>query len=83
MFSFNTTNLIHLFNFAILFCMKAVPIIGGRLAGVLGVMELPVTVITAALILGDHIGPLRWSGSVLIIAGILVSEMKIKKNHNS
>ncbi|REE87464.1 threonine/homoserine efflux transporter RhtA [Paenibacillus taihuensis] len=59
----------------ILFMMIAIPRIGGRLAGILGSAELPVTVVTAWWILDDHVTILRWLGVVMIILGILISEL--------
>ncbi|MCL6454151.1 MAG: EamA family transporter [Alicyclobacillus sp.] len=54
--------------------MVAIPKTGGRMAGVLGSIELPVAVVSAWLILGEHVAPLRWLGVALILAGIVCSE---------
>lgn len=52
----------------------AIPRIGGRMAGVLGAIELPVAVLAAHIVLGEPVAPVRWFGVLLILAGILVSE---------
>ncbi|GMA57736.1 threonine/homoserine efflux transporter RhtA [Alicyclobacillus sacchari] len=57
-----------------LLSLIAIPHIGGRMAGVLGTMELPVAVFGAWLINGDVVGPVRWLGVTMILAGIVVSE---------
>ena len=59
--------------------LKAIPHIGGRMAGVLGTIELPVTVLCASLILNESLSWMQWSGCLLIIAGILVSELTGQK----
>lgn len=57
-----------------LLVLIAIPRIGGRMAGVLGTLELPVAIFGAWLFNGDHVSPTRWIGVVLILGGILVSE---------
>lgn len=52
----------------------SIPRIGGRMAGVLGSIELPVAVLSAHLILGEPMASPRWLGVLLILAGITVSE---------
>ncbi len=54
----------------------AIPHTGGRMAGILGSIELPVAVLSAAVILHEDVSPLRWGGVVMILAGIVVSEME-------
>ncbi|QQE78563.1 DMT family transporter [Alicyclobacillus sp. SO9] len=61
--------------FPLLLMLVAIPKIGGRMAGVLGSMELPVAVVAAYLLLGEHVTPLRWFGVVLILLGMIVSEL--------
>ncbi|MCL6632219.1 MAG: EamA family transporter [Alicyclobacillus herbarius] len=56
-------------------CMLlSIPRIGGRMAGVLASVELPVAVLSAHLVLGEPVSWLRWLGVVLILLGICVSE---------
>ncbi|MCL6488246.1 MAG: DMT family transporter [Alicyclobacillus mali] len=57
-----------------LFALIAIPRIGGRMAAVLGTLELPVAVVGAWLMNGDHVSPLRWLGVLLILAGMVISE---------
>ncbi|WDL95349.1 EamA family transporter [Alicyclobacillus sp. ALC3] len=57
-----------------LLMLIAIPVIGGRLAGVLGAIELPVTVLVAFLVLGEHVSALSWLGVALILVGIVASE---------
>lgn len=59
--------------------MIAIPRTGGRMAGVLGSVELPVAVLGAWLLLGEKVSALRWLGVVLILAGIVVSEWQVGK----
>ena len=57
-----------------LLMLIAIPDIGGRLAGVLGAIELPVTVLFAFLVLGERVSALSWLGVALILVGIVSSE---------
>ncbi|MBX6353721.1 MAG: DMT family transporter [Thermoflavifilum sp.] len=57
--------------------MLGVPHVGGRMAGVLGSIELPVAVFVAWAWLGEVVGPLRWLGVILILLGIVISEWDI------
>ncbi|MBO9608029.1 MAG: DMT family transporter [Paenibacillaceae bacterium] len=52
----------------------AIPRIGSALAALLGSMELPVAVVGAFLIIGEHVGAVQWLGVALILFGIAVSE---------
>lgn len=66
----------------------AIPHIGGRMAGVLGTIELPMAVFGAWLLNHETIGWHRWLGVMLIIVGILISEWvlpkrKPKRRHSS
>lgn len=58
----------------LLLLVIGVPHIGGRMAGVLGSIELPVAVTAARCVLGEAVDALRWLGVALILAGIVVSE---------
>ncbi|MCL6517415.1 DMT family transporter [Alicyclobacillus sp.] len=62
-----------------LLMLKAIPHTGGRMAGVLGSIELPVAVLAAWLVLGEDVAWLRWMGVVLILAGIVVSEVQLRR----
>lgn len=58
-----------------LFLMSiAIPYTGGRMAGVLATIELPVAVFSAWLILRESIDLWRWIGVFLILAGMVISE---------
>lgn len=59
----------------LLFMLVSIPKIGGRMAGVLSAIELPVTVISAYYLLGESISWLRWGGVLLILFGICISEI--------
>ncbi|RAP78044.1 DMT family transporter [Paenibacillus montanisoli] len=59
-----------------LFMLSAIPKIGGRTAGVLGAAELPVTLLSANLILGESMSWLRWFGAAIIVIGIFCSEFR-------
>lgn len=65
-----------------LLMLKAIPHTGGRMAGVLGSIELPVAVFASWLILGEHVAWLRWGGVLLILVGIVVSEVQIYRSSN-
>lgn len=66
--------------FPLLLMLVAVPRIGGRMAGVLGSIELPVAVVAAHLMVGEAVTPARWLGVALILAGILISELIGSRN---
>lgn len=53
-----------------------IPVIGGSVAGVLGAIELPVSVVSSFFILGEHVDVLQWIGVFSILIGIVVSEYK-------
>jgi drug/metabolite transporter (DMT)-like permease len=60
-----------------LLLLVGAPRTGGRMAGVLGSIELPVAVLAAHLWLGEAVSPLRWAGVLMILAGIAVSEWDV------
>ena len=66
--------------FPVLLMYIAIPRIGGRMAGVLGSIELPVAVLVAHLALGEVVSLVRWFGVVLILAGIAVSELVVLRH---
>jgi drug/metabolite transporter (DMT)-like permease len=53
-----------------------IPRTGAALAAMLGAMELPVAVIGAFFILGEHVASVQWVGMLLILCGVLVSEFR-------
>ncbi len=53
----------------------SIPRIGGRMASVLGAAELPTAVIFAWIVLKEAVTALQWSGVVLILVGMIVSEV--------
>jgi drug/metabolite transporter (DMT)-like permease len=57
-----------------LLMLIAIPRTGGRMAGVLGSIELPVAVLVAHVMLNEVISLAQWIGVILILAGIFVSE---------
>ncbi|PWK09697.1 EamA family transporter [Tumebacillus permanentifrigoris] len=54
-----------------------IPKIGGALAAVLGAIELPVAVISAYLLLHEAVVGVQWIGIVLILVGIVVTELRL------
>ncbi|MCF8566319.1 DMT family transporter [Alicyclobacillus tolerans] len=57
----------------------SIPRIGGRMAGILGSIELPVAIFLARVVLGEHVSVVRWIGVLLILVGIAVSETVITR----
>ncbi len=57
-----------------LLMLVSTPRTGGRMAGVLASIELPVAVLSAHLLLAESVHWLRWVGVVLILIGICISE---------
>ncbi|QAS54405.1 EamA family transporter [Halobacillus litoralis] len=57
-----------------LFFAGGAPHISGRLANVLGSVELPVAIISAMVILSETVTLLQWLGILLIICAILINE---------
>jgi drug/metabolite transporter (DMT)-like permease len=55
------------------------PIVGGTMTSILGSVELPVGVLFSGLFLGEPITALQWFGIVLILAGILLTQIPMKK----
>ncbi|GGB69256.1 EamA family transporter [Fictibacillus barbaricus] len=58
----------------LLFMLISIPRIGGRMAGILGSIELPTTVFFALIILKEEVTWMRWLGVLLILVGIFISE---------
>lgn len=54
---------------------KAIPIVGGALAGILASIELPVAVVAASILLGEEVPLVSWLGIALILLGILAADM--------
>ncbi|CEG28891.1 DMT family transporter [Bacillus sp. B-jedd] len=52
------------------------PKIGGTLTSILSSVELPVGIIASNLILGEKVVLVQWIGMLLILAGIVVSQMR-------
>ncbi|MDF2714120.1 MAG: EamA family transporter [Paenibacillus sp.] len=59
-----------------LFFNIGIPAIGSSLAAMLASMELPVALTGALFILGERVLPMQWTGMVLILLGIVVSEIR-------
>lgn len=57
-----------------------IPRTGAALAAMLGAMELPVAVIGAYVLVGEQVSMIQWLGMVLILAGVVVSELRITGN---
>jgi drug/metabolite transporter (DMT)-like permease len=55
-----------------------IPRVGSTLAAMLGALELPVAVIGALLMLGENVVLIQWMGMVLILGGVLVSEIRVR-----
>ncbi|ASS76722.1 hypothetical protein CIG75_18450 [Tumebacillus algifaecis] len=55
-----------------------IPKVGGSLAGVLGSIELPVAVVAAFFLLREHVVGVQWVGIVMILLGIVVSELRMR-----
>ena len=55
-----------------------IPVVGGSLAGVLGSIELPVAVTAAFLLLREEVVGVQWIGIVMILVGIVVSELRFR-----
>lgn len=61
----------------ILLLVRFIPRTGSGLGSILSSTELPVAVISSALILGDHLGPLQAVGVVLVLAGIALANLPV------
>ncbi|TMV46906.1 DMT family transporter [Paenibacillus mesophilus] len=59
-----------------LFFNIGIPAIGSSLSAMLASMELPVALTGALFILGERVLPSQWAGMVLILLGIVVSEIR-------
>lgn len=53
-----------------------IPRVGSTLAAMLGALELPVAIIGALLLLSERVAVIQWAGMALILAGVLVSEIR-------
>lgn len=58
-----------------------VPHIGGGMAGVLGAAELPVAVLLSSIVLNEHVSMLQWVGVAVVLMGISLPELLIRKGH--
>jgi drug/metabolite transporter (DMT)-like permease len=59
-----------------LFFNIGIPKVGSSVAAMLGSMELPVAVLGALFIVGESVLTVQWCGMLLILMGIIISEMK-------
>ncbi|XXF77063.1 DMT family transporter [Myxococcaceae bacterium GXIMD 01537] len=58
------------------FCFaRGMPKVGAGLGAILGAAELPTATLLAATVLGEHVGPVRWLGVALVLAGIILPEL--------
>lgn len=58
------------------FCFaRGMPRVGAGLGAILGAAELPMATLMAAVVLGEHVSPLRWLGVALVLAGIVLPEL--------
>jgi len=48
-------------------------------AAIIFTLEPVVTALTAAAFLGERLGPRGWAGGLLVLAGIVVSEMRLRR----
>jgi drug/metabolite transporter (DMT)-like permease len=55
------------------------PRVGGMLGTILAAIELPAAVLSAALVLGEPVTPLRWLGNALILAALMLPEGRRSK----
>lgn len=58
-----------------LFFALGAHLISGSLANILSSVELPVAIISASLILSEHISGLQWIGIIMIILAIVINEL--------
>ena len=56
------------------------PIVGGTMTSILGSVELPVGVLFSGFFLNEPITALQWFGIVLILAGICLTQIPIKRS---
>ncbi|WP_405103633.1 EamA family transporter [Oceanobacillus sp. FSL H7-0719] len=56
---------------------KSTPYLSASLATILGAIELPVSVIVAYIGLAEYVAASRWFGVFLILAAIVISELRI------
>lgn len=61
----------------------AIPRVGGRMAGILGCVELPVAVFACAMFLGEKTLPIEWVGVLVILLGMVISEWTLFKRSES
>lgn len=54
----------------------AIPRIGSSLSAILGAVELPVAVVSAFFILHEPVSWTQWTGIIIILMGIVISEKK-------
>lgn len=59
---------------------KGIPSIGAGIATILGSLELPVVIITSALILKEPVEITQWLGVLLILLGIVCTNIVFKKD---
>lgn len=58
----------------VLLFMQGLPRTGRRVGTILASLELPVSVVAAAYLLGTAVAPIQWAGIALILAGIALSQ---------
>jgi drug/metabolite transporter (DMT)-like permease len=62
------------------FCFaRGMPRVGAGLGAILGAAELPMATMMAAVVLGEHVSALRWLGVALVLAGIVLPELWMRR----
>lgn len=56
-----------------------VPHTGSGLASILGALELPTAVLLSTLVLGEHVSPLQWIGVAVLLAGVILPELRVSR----
>ncbi|AEA45846.1 EamA family transporter [Fluviicola taffensis] len=59
---------------------KGIPLIGLGLAGILIALEIPVSILSAHFVLGEHISLIQWSGVLLIVLTVVFMNSRKKKS---
>lgn len=58
-----------------LFFAVGAPLVSGGIANILTSVELPVSILSASIILAEAVTPLQWIGTVIILAAIILNEL--------
>jgi drug/metabolite transporter (DMT)-like permease len=58
---------------------RGMPQVGAGLGAILGAAELPTATLLATAVLGEQMTALRWTGVLLVLVGVALPELRVRR----